>query len=402
MLRSVRLAHVVALLTCVGTVLSASTLRAQDQPIQIEPLFGPSASVESWTLDEAGNLTSGEQSAHWTDFRSIRWDRTLADPALSTFDVRLVGGGKVMAERVVLLDEAIQLEFGGERVELPIEWVVGVINRSVAQSDTLDPATLDEDRIIVRLEEGDQAVDGLLEAMTVDGVEFAFEDNVRELDWSRIVSLALATAGLEEAKQGARVSLLNGWVWFGEPVSYDGTQLQIALGDTTISVPADQLLSIEMVSDRVAQLADREPLEVQSQGLLLPPRSFQRNASVLGSPLRVYVAREGGGGTYQEFSRGLGVPSGASLTFDVEDYDRFASLIGLDETSDGRADCEVVIELDGEEAFRQHLSGRDTAVPVDFELRGARSMTLRVEFGEGLELGDHVDFCDARLVRATR
>lgn len=402
MLRVVPLASFVACFACAASALTALSARAQELEIQIEPLFGPAATVEQWTLDESGTITADEQSVHWTDLRSIRWSREVADPKLAPFEVHLIGSGKVMADRIVLVDEAIQLELSGERLELPIEWVAGVVNREVSSDGQLAAATLDEDRLIVKLEEGEQAVDGLLESMTVDGVEFSFESNVREIDWSRIASLALATAGLEEAKQGARVRLDNGWVWFGEPKSFDGERLSLMIGQTPIEIDATQILSIEILSDRVLQLSDQEPLEVEERGLLLPARSYRRNVSVLGSPLRVLIAEEGSSGSYRTFERGLGVPSGTTIVFETLDYDRFATLIGLDETSDGRADCEVVIELDGSVAFRQRLSGRDAAMPVDLDLQGARQLTIRIEFGSGLELGDHVDFCDARLVRSTR
>ncbi|MEZ6109329.1 MAG: NPCBM/NEW2 domain-containing protein [Pirellulaceae bacterium] len=367
--------------------------------VMMEPLFGAPFQLGELVIDDDGLIATEQGDLHWTDFRSMHWTRNPVDPALDTFDVRLVGGGRVMAERIVMLDESIQLEWNGQRIAFPIEWFVGVINRDIAKGDQLQAATLDEDRVIVTLEDGQQEVDGLLEAMSVDGIEFSFEGNVRELPWNRVVSLSLATAGAEEAANGMRVTLMNGFTWFGTPVRMSASVLSLNVGGTELAIDATSIRSIEVVSDRMLQLADREPLQHEAIGLLLPPREFRRDASVLGSPLRVLVKPESGSPRYEEFRRGLGVPSGTTLVFDASGYDRFASLVGLDESSDGQADCEVVVELDGREVFRQRLAGSDPAIAVEVADRAAKTIDAPRRNGEGLELGDHVDFCDARLVR---
>ena len=42
---------------------------------------------------------------------------------------------------------------------------------------------------------------------------------------------------------------------------------------------------------------------------------------------------------------------------------------------------------------------RDDALPVRLEVAGASQLTLVADFGEQFDIGDHLDWADARLIR---
>ena len=378
-----------------GLLSCGVTATAQDsESARIVPIYGEPFTSSRLALDEQGQLLFDDgRSIHWTSVRRIEWKRPLEPSPALRWSVLLIGNGRLEANGVLLTDDSCRIATDAGEIIFPIEQLVGIVHRPNASAIPFEPAGVDEDRLVVRVEDGVQAIDGLLESIGLEGVEFEFEGAVRQIPWDRIVSLALATAGAGDSTEGMRVELIDGSSWFGRPLSCDGSSLRVAVGpDSSIDVALERVASLSIVSDRIVQLSSLEPLEHQSAGLLLPPRDWQRNRSVSGEPMRLV-----GSGSF-EF--GLGVPSGTTLTFDGSDFDRFQATVGVDASTRGQGDCEVVVRLDDREAFRARVRGTDSSpINVDVPLDGASKLTLAVEFGEGLELGDHVDWCDARLVR---
>jgi hypothetical protein len=104
----------------------------------------------------------------------------------------------------------------------------------------------------------------------------------------------------------------------------------------------------------------------------------------------------------RRFDKGLGVHARSRLTFEVEDgFDQFAAVIGIDAETQGRGDCEFVVLADGREVYRQRVRGDDAPRDVNLDIAGVKRLTLLVEAGEELDLADHADWGDARLLKST-
>ncbi len=61
--------------------------------------------------------------------------------------------------------------------------------------------------------------------------------------------------------------------------------------------------------------------------------------------------------------------------------------------------CVLVINGDDEELFRQTISGKDPPVPLDLNIEGVRRLEILVDFGETLDVADHLNLCNARIVK---
>src|SRR5262249_38018985 len=107
-----------------------------------------------------------------------------------------------------------------------------------------------------------------------------------------------------------------------------------------------------------------------------------------------------GGSTYD---KGVGLHSESRLTYDVSGgFRRFEALVGLDEAAGPAGSVRVKVLLDGKPqdvGADKELTARDRPVPVRVDLAGARELTLVVELRRGGDLGGHVDWADARLVK---
>jgi hypothetical protein len=138
-------------------------------------------------------------------------------------------------------------------------------------------------------------------------------------------------------------------------------------------------------------LSDLEPVEARHQPIVTLERPWQADRSVGGRPLTL---------AGKVFDKGLGVASRSVVTFTNEgNYDLLAATIGIDGETEGRGDCIFVVEADGREVFRQRMAGKDQPQSINVDISGREKVSLIVEPGEDLDLADHADWCDARLVR---
>src|SRR5262249_32476971 len=109
--------------------------------------------------------------------------------------------------------------------------------------------------------------------------------------------------------------------------------------------------------------------------------------------------------------KGLGVHSHSRLTYALTSpgapYSRFEALVGLDEKTGGRGSVHIRVLTDGKPRDlgttrgrkSVTLTGKSEPLAISVTLKGARELTLEVDFGPGGDVGDHVDWVDARLVR---
>ena len=137
--------------------------------------------------------------------------------------------------------------------------------------------------------------------------------------------------------------------------------------------------------------SDLDPAEVKEEALVSYAGPWRRDLSVLGHPLTLGQSA---------FDKGLGVHSRCLLTYACEgQFDSFAATVGIDAETNGKGDCIFQIMGDGKELFNQRVRAGDSALPVSVKVAGIKRVTLAVEPGEDLDIGDHADWCDARFVK---
>jgi hypothetical protein len=102
----------------------------------------------------------------------------------------------------------------------------------------------------------------------------------------------------------------------------------------------------------------------------------------------------------QVFEKGLGVKARSLLTFrPPEGFALFSTLLALDDETEGRGDCLCRVLGDGQVLYEGRIKGKDKPVALELPVKGLRKLTLAVEPGEGYDLSDHIDWCDARWIK---
>lgn len=168
--------------------------------------------------------------------------------------------------------------------------------------------------------------------------------------------------------------------------------LNMTIGAASLTVPWTAVSMLEYRGSKVCFLSQLNPVRAVEGAIVALALPWQRDRSAMNKPLLLRG---------DVHASGLGTHAPSELVFELpEGAQNFMALVGLDEEYGKAGDCEIVILVDDREAFRRRLRGGDGAIPVDIDIRRGRRLTLRAEPGENLDLGDHVNWYDARLLFA--
>ncbi len=73
--------------------------------------------------------------------------------------------------------------------------------------------------------------------------------------------------------------------------------------------------------------------------------------------------------------------------------------VGIDDRVRPRGNVRLEIEGDGRPLLDAPVTGADPPRPVDLDLTGVGRLTILVDYGEDMDVADHLDLCDARIVK---
>jgi len=169
---------------------------------------------------------------------------------------------------------------------------------------------------------------------------------------------------------------------------------------TTLELPADQVVEVDFSEGKVTYLGElpwrliewtpyfglRE--ELPARKAFFAPR-FDRSAA--GAPLM----HDG-----QQCARGVTLRSRSEIEFDLpEGYQRFKAGVGIDDAFRPHGNARVVVRGDDRVLAETHPAGTRPAEWIDVDITGVRRLSILVDFGEDMDLGDQVNCCEARIVK---
>ncbi len=159
-------------------------------------------------------------------------------------------------------------------------------------------------------------------------------------------------------------------------------------------IPWEQIRRIGIRSERLEYLSDIEVLNDGIRPLLAPMRHWKRDRTVSGLPLKIGD---------QIYDKGLGFASGMFVTFPNEGlHDLFLAEIGIDVDAGMHGDCEFAVFCGEREVYRKRMRGGEPAELLKVDITGSSEVTLRVDFGEDLDIADHADWGDACFLQRTK
>jgi NPCBM/NEW2 domain-containing protein len=249
---------------------------------------------------------------------------------------------------------------------------------------------------LVLLRRGDRVNGNLLAIRNDQGCQIDTGDRNITVKLDQVIGIAFNAeleAQFQPAARWARIVLTNGarisvssLQWSGE-----GNLRCKTLFGARLAVPVDGLVALDMRGDGIAYLSDLKPKEYQFTPFLGASWPLVTDASVSGRPLRL------AGDT---FDKGLGTHSQCRVTYVLNGkYRWFECLVGIHEHARGRAHVEVLVDGKEQNVGSRELSASAVPLPLRVDIRKARELTLDVRFGAYGDVGAHVDWAEARLLK---
>ncbi len=317
--------------------------------------------------------------------------------------VTLAQGGHLNARSVSYQDESFSVATDFGTFTINAVAIRGCkyeqAGRSPVFQKTLQNPSTEQDQVVAATPNGQQTVAGLLESINDEKVQFNFRGESRTISISKVVGLVVADLQPNPV-QGvvALVTMIDGSRISGNITGLESGKLTIQIvGEQTLSVPWSAVSRISIRSERMVFLSDLDPVDEEQNALATLPFRWRRDRSVDGNPIRLQHLAPSQVRTYD---KGLGTHAACRLEFaNDQEFDRFAATVGIDAETGGNGDCDVSVWADGIQLWSAQISGRSEPVDVDVDIAGMKRVTLVVRNGAHLDLGDHVDWAEARFLK---
>lgn len=191
--------------------------------------------------------------------------------------------------------------------------------------------------------------------------------------------------GLLVLTNGARITVR-------EANLVDGRIVGLTPAGITARVRLADLAGLIVLGGPATYLSDLAEIRYEHVPFLGARFPLGRNRTSAGTPLRI------AGDT---FDRGIGLHSQARVSYAIpKAARRFEAWVGLDAALGTRGQARFAVEIDGVMRFGpSDIAGGGPAVPVAVSWpAGARELRLLVDFGPLGDVGDHVNWANARFV----
>jgi hypothetical protein len=161
--------------------------------------------------------------------------------------------------------------------------------------------------------------------------------------------------------------------------------------------PLDKLVRFDFSKGKVQYLSDLKPLANEHT-------AFFGGAGSLGAPPKLDKAIDGGLMTLEgkTFNKGLAIRPKTQLVYRLgREFRRFQATLGIDDSVGARGHALVTVRGDEKVLFEGEVSGADKprSKSLDLDVTGIHKLEITVDFGKQLDVGDHVDFASARIIK---
>ncbi len=249
-----------------------------------------------------------------------------------------------------------------------------------------------KDTLIALRDDKPRSLEGAIEAVSGDGGSFNFRNRVLHFTSRNAVGLVLAAVA--GAKPGPAVCVIDdGYRVAGHILRTSSDSISLrGVSDVTISLSVPTIREIQFNSTRVVYLSDLKPSDQQQRSVFDIHWPVRFDRAVSNRPLAL---------NGRSYAKGLGVHAHSEVTYQLgQAYRSFAATIGIDDFT--RPAGHVIFQVigDNRELFNSGpITGRDDPRDLLVDLAGVRVIRLVVQQAEQLDIGDHADWANARLIK---
>lgn len=267
-------------------------------------------------------------------------------------------------------------------------------DRVEADWQKLQQRTLKRDLLVIRKGDVLDYQDGIIGDIDDKLVKFSLDGDEIPIKREKVFGIIYARRPPGTGKPLCRLDLGKSDELLVESVTCDGKKAAaILMAGAKIDLNAEALRSIDYSLGKVRYLSQMEPRDVKYTPFFDITWEYRRDRNLDGGPIRIGK---------QDYARGLSIHSKTSLRYRLGgEFRRFQAVMGIDASvaSNGMGDVHVVISGDGKTLLEADVQGRHAPKPLDLDVTGVRDLEILVDFGGDLDIADHLDLAEARVIK---
>lgn len=392
-----RLVFLIILTCCTG-------LPAQD--VTVDTLDGEKYAGTLQSLDRQGitiQIKDNNQTIPANRLLKLTWPHEAATepPAPESTTQLLLSDGSLLLGSKVSSD-GVQVQFDSAAfgsVSIPQRNVKAILLRSLDDNlkkrwkEFLD-STSNDDRLVIQKGEVLDFLPGVITQHDASAVSFLYDGNEIPVKTEKVTGIIHPTAFRPDPDTLCSVKTTTNEIIYARQVqSQDGQLNLVTNSGQTLGISPALLNEIDFSLGKVVYLSDLDPEGTEYTPFFDTIWEMQRDRTLDGQPLQI------GQTTYR---KGLWVHSRSRLTYRLAgEFSRFQAVLGIDYVvaSLGHGNVDLTITGDGQELFSGTVTARDKALPIDLDVSNKQFLQISVDFGKGLDIGDHLDLADAKLIK---
>jgi len=387
-------------------LLTAAPVEVEVQTLDGQILSGP---VVEWTAERVTIQTGDKRVAlEMADLLQIVPKKPSAAPDQQpVVRIELVDGSSLLGSDYVAQDGRARLTTPLGALEIPAADVASVRLQAESEAVAEDWARIvgantDSDLLVIRKEDSIDYHRGIIRDVTDKVVEFELDGDVLPVKRDKVYGLVYhQRSGRSLPEAACWVTEAAGSQWTVRSIVLEGESLKWTTPTgLTVTRPPATVTKIDFSRGKIIYLSDLKPESTAwtpyfGMGKELPARaSFyapRQDQGLEPDGLRL----EG-----KQYRKGLALHSRTKVVYRLPGrFRRFKAIAGIDDRVRPRGNVQLVISGDDQVLLEAALTGKDPPRELDLDLTGARRLTILVDFGEDLDVADHLDLCEARIVK---
>ena len=324
----------------------------------------------------------------------LRLDFKSATPSKPTMTIRLVDGSRFGARTFESDGRTATVTSDYGRLNFPVEKLAALLfvddPHEAAEFAARSTEKTTTDRLALARDGKRLVLEGVVGKIGAEKIAFTLDGDELPINRSRVKAIYFAQKA-SAAKPVAMIGDRTGNVFASTEWRWkDGVALKSPAG-FELTIPVGSLAEIDLSAGRVVYLSDLEPTLMQHTPGFDHPWPILRDRGPDGGKLEL-------GGT--RHAKGMLLHSKTVVYFALNaEYRRFKTVVGIPTAAGPSGDAEARVLVDGKEVWSHRIRAGENPLHLDLSIAQAKSIRLEVDFGRNLDLGDHVAFAGARVVK---
>jgi len=251
---------------------------------------------------------------------------------------------------------------------------------------------LTKDMLVIRKGNVLDHLDGTVGTIDDVGIHFVIDGEDVALKREKIFGIVYARRNVDPGKPVCEVTSTGGDFIKAQSAQWSEGRLKAGIsGGARIAIPEEQIVTLDFSLGKVRYLSQLEPREVKYTPFFDQVWTYYRDRPRDGGMLRL---------GNKEYARGLWIHSRTLLKYRLNaEYRRFQAVMGIDQAVAPLGNVHVVISGDDKVLHQSDVRGTDPPLNLDLDIAGVRELEILVDFGGDLDIADHLDLADAKVIK---